>query len=602
MDNVNYILEQIQKDNTINTYLNNKEAFKKFYFDNMSMGINRFGTKVIEIYQYMLSYDLDDEDISLYKSTIFKDFYDYEQEVTQEPYFKDCKIDDFYIEKFDELIKNYNKLKCLDVENRMLHYDLFIRDITASMIICLNKSFFSLSTENVMKMMNMIRNNDYLKQIIKKDDKMDLMDKDYISQYITRFLFTDEVVNVDELKNDMLINAFKKGEITNKQIIKAIIKLININHIKYVFDDGLSSLADIIEKYFDDEYEQKNMFKIIYDKLVEKKEYQDLGYFIIHDERCKLYIDQESINNILYLMFSNYPIDMDETEVRYMLEYKCQNNQFNILDILNLKENLKYNNWNENTKQLLEKILSKSPNIDYNIEQAFSILDSVFHNQKISEIQLFGAIKRIIKEYLHDDDINIYLVLNSTFNGCACKDENVIKIDVKSIQKMIQCLDLEQNPDAIGVLDIGFHEARHIEQYKNMEQETISKDFYKMYKENIVVNILSGYYENNYYGISYEKDARIEGKKLLINMLKNRFPYMKNCINFYEKKLNEELSQDNERKKFFELSDDITVDEILRKIILINPSILKNNQHLKLEYPKIDQDNKIVEDEKGKLK
>lgn len=142
MDNVNYILEQIQKDNTINTYLNNKEAFKKFYFDNMSMGINRFGTKVIEIYQYMLSYDLDDEDISLYKSTIFKDFYDYEQEVTQEPYFKDCKIDDFYIEKFDELIKNYNKLKCLDAENRMLHYDLFIRDITASMIICLNKSFF----------------------------------------------------------------------------------------------------------------------------------------------------------------------------------------------------------------------------------------------------------------------------------------------------------------------------------------------------------------------------------------------------------------------------------------------------------------------------
>ena len=85
-------------------------------------------------------------------------------------------------------------------------------------------------------------------------------------------------------------------------------------------------------------------------------------------------------------------------------------------------------------------------------------------------------------------------------------------------------------------------------------------------------------------------------------MLKNRFPYMKNCINFYEKKLNEELSQDNERKKFFELSDDITVDEILRKIVLINPSILKNNQHLKLEYPIIDQDNEIVEDEKEKLK
>ena len=59
MNNVDEIYELIQKDNSVNTFVNNEELFRTFYYHHMDLIYH--SPKVLEIFKYILSLNLNDE-------------------------------------------------------------------------------------------------------------------------------------------------------------------------------------------------------------------------------------------------------------------------------------------------------------------------------------------------------------------------------------------------------------------------------------------------------------------------------------------------------------------------------------------------------------
>ena len=171
MNTVDKIYELISKDNTINTFNNNLELFQEFYYHNMMIRYN--GAKVIEIYKYLLSLNISEyhETMPYINSKIFEDFNNYELLVTQSVYSNHTSIDDDYVDLLYNLINEYNQFKLYENQGlltKLLSENRFIRDYTGSMMIILNSSFFKLSNENIEKMMDSIKNNSYLQNIIEE--------------------------------------------------------------------------------------------------------------------------------------------------------------------------------------------------------------------------------------------------------------------------------------------------------------------------------------------------------------------------------------------------------------------------------------------------
>lgn len=74
---------------------------------------------------------------------------------------------------------------------------------------------------------------------------------------------------------------------------------------------------------------------------------------------------------------------------------------------------------------------------------------------------------------------------------------------------------------------------------------------------------------------------------------------MEKAINYYTKKMLEEQKTRIEERKVFELSNKITVEEAFDKLVLINPSIIKDDEILMQEY---NLDGTKKKKKKGELK
>ena len=271
MNTVDKIYELIKKNNTKKTFNDNLELFQNFYYHNMSIKYN--GEKVIEIYKYLLSLKIDEnhETMPYINSKIFEDFNRYEMEVTQKVYTKNTIIDDNYIELLLNLINDYNEFKKYKNQSeltKLLNDDHFVRDYTGAMMIILNSSFFKISNENIHIMMNLIKNNIYLQKVIEfgKIEKQ-LLDIDYIFQYVSRFLFNAEFINQENIKNDLLIKGIKEGNFKDKPTLKRIFNETNIYFLFLTFNNELSTLIDVLEQSFEDELDRIELFNIIYNKL-----------------------------------------------------------------------------------------------------------------------------------------------------------------------------------------------------------------------------------------------------------------------------------------------------------------------------------------------
>ena len=593
MNTIDRIYELIKNDNSINTFNNNQELFQDFYYHNMSIQYNGF--KVIEIYKYLLSIHIDEynEIMPYINSKIFEDFNHYEINLTQNVYMAGFKADDKYVEelfKFIELYSEFSRYEDQSVLDKLIDNNHFVRDYTATMIVILNSSFFKLSNDNIQKMMNLIKNNSYLQKLI-EDGKIgkQLLDKDYIFEYCSRFLFNAEFINNENIDNDLLLNSIKEKKFKDKDTIKRIFKKTDINILFNAFDN-FSSFVDILEYSLDDEYDRIELFKIVCNKLIECGFYRILLDFIIKDKRNEKYLTEEEIDDIIIGFSNNYPSNISDDEVNFILS-----NEPNEVFLINLKKDLKKNNWNEETINKVKNITKDIPEYNYNLYDSIDVLNNLFTNNSGVDIyMIFACLECLIKNYLHMEDITVYLINSTSKNGSADTNNKCIRLNSIIIDKMLLESTHDNNPKSLRILETIFHESRHIEQFSSMN-ENMDKELYVQYKEELLVNICSQYYDKNYYGVSFEKDARIVGAQTVVDFLKNFFPYMKKSIDYYEKKVLYEKNREEDIKKIFELSDDITIEEVMDKLISINPNIIEQYGALKREY-NLDGSKKSISD------
>ena len=579
---VDKIYELIKNDNSINALYNNKDLFLIFYYHSMSIRYN--GSKVIEIYKYLLSLNLDDDNdfLPYINSKIIDDFNKYEQDILFIPFMNDFKADDNYIDVIVKLIDDYNfffKYKDNAKLDKLIDRLKFIRDYTAGMMVILNSSFFNLSNDNIMLLMNSIKNNEYLKNICETGMGKTILDKDYIFQYCSRYLFTNEFVNYDSYDDDTLLISLKEGKIKDYKLLERIIKNTNIDYLLEVFDFNISNFINMLDNILNDDLIKIKLFNQFINKVEDDEYYIVLLDFIIDDGRFNNYLSQEKVDKTINYLVDNYPTDLTDKQALFLL-----NNVDDDILKINIKENLKDNNFNDETQRILNDSTKDIIEYNYSFEEAISILDSMFNGEKIDSITCFSCLKTLIKLFLKYDNIKIYLSRSISDYGSADYSTNSITLNLNFINELVSAKKYDNNPEVLHILDTIFHESQHILQYKKMNGNEVESNSYEQCKEELLRRINTGYYKKNYIGVNYEKEARIVGAKTLSNLLSNYFPYLVNCIDYYSKLAEYEETKIYEDKEIFELSDKVTVDEAIEKLVLICPSIVSNYPLLEREY------------------
>ena len=579
MSTVDLIFELIKKDNSVNTLNNNKDLFIKFYYNEMSLYYG--SNKVKEIYKYLLSVDVDLEIFPTLKRDIFSDFNRYETNITQAFYMGKFEINNDVIKKLYELIELYNDFKVYDINNQMISIDKFTRDYTGSMIIALNKGIFNIDKNYIKSMVECIKNNIYIKNIVNNNIPNGIMDRDYIFQYLSRFLFTSEFVNIDSLNNDLLLKSLFNGVIKDKKFIKKAFNSVDIGLIFSNMDISVSGIIDMLDNVFDSELEKIDFFKTIYAKLEEKNMYRELLNFMICDLRHKMYLQDEDKKKIIEKCALGYLDNITDEEARFLI-LNCDDKNF----LRNLKVDLKSkdNTWSEYTINLVKEHTKDIDIQKPTIEEGLQFFDKLFNGEEVNQDEIINAFTIFSKYVLNDDDLKIYVVKSDSYNGCAYDSSNAIALNIDIINELLNCKDYENNPNKLWVIDTIFHELRHIVQFKAIENEYMDDDLYEIYKEDILMNYNNGYYNQNYVGISFEKDARIIGAQHTFLFLQKFFPNMIKCIEYYKAKFEEEISKTYENAKMFELSKAISKEYVFDLLVSLNPSIVDKHKQLSREY------------------
>lgn len=594
METIDILDKLIKSDNSPLTFQNNKELFSEFFLHDMS--IRYGGKKVMNIYNYLLSLNLP-EDLHYVYLNIFNDFNYYEQYVTQSIYMNVTKANDLYVDTLEELIEYYNLLKSYASKyniSNLINENQFVRDYTGTMMILLNKGFFKISSENIKKMINYIKDNSYLQNaLINGYNDFKFLDKEYIIDYVKRFLINADLIA--DLDNDYLLMTMKRGWIKDKNLFLKILDKININFLDLILDNGASSFVDILELTFPNINDRIEIFQKFYQKFKEAKEYSYLLTFIVGDKRSKDYVSDEEEKLILNKNCLYYPMYTVDEDIEYFLSTNPQG-----LLLANLKENLKKNDWSKEINQKVEKQTQKVSDLCLSPSLVIPLFDLVFKNRtgKLTFIHLFAALKRMIIEYLHDDSVIVYLTHLEGEWGVSAPEDGIIKINVSDVKKMFECNNYEENPEAIHILDTIFHEARHIMQHRLMQKEDMSPEIYEQYKEEVLKSLNVNYYNYNYEETLSEIDARLTGAKMVVDFLRTYYPNMINCIKYYEAIVKKEEQRIIHKKSVLELADDVTVDEALEKIIDVNPKLLEKYPGLQREY---EQDGTKKEDIKHGL-
>lgn len=579
MDCVKQLYELIQKDRTKNTFINHQELFQEFYYHYMS--IRYYGVEVLDIYRYLLSLHIseDHETMPYINSNIIEDFNRYISYMTQSVYRKDVTVSDQDVDHFFQVIQTYYEFQPYEKQstlNRLEDEMHFIRDYTGAMMVMLNSSFFQLSLDHIKQLMNSVMNNAYLKQMIEKGyQNPEWMDQDYIYQYTSRFLLNADFMNEKNVENDFLLQALKEGKIKNKKILKGILSHSNMDLFVSFFHDQLSGFVDALEKTFSDPFDRMELFSI----LKQKSENKTLFQFLVQDERSEAYFTEEEQEEIRNKVIVQYDIPFTDQEVNDLLDHSSHP-----ILIMNLKENLKENMWNEETRKRVEEAPLPFSLEEFAYEQALSILDQILHGRKetINELTVFSLLKTMAKKFLNDEQVTIYLVSQTRYYGCQMGRS--IRFHSDYVKKLLNTSSYEQDPEALHILNTMFHEARHIQQEIEYQQEEINDSIYLRYKDDILRSRVYPYYNKNYFGISFEQDARIAGAKALEQFLSTYFPDMKQCIAYYHTLSQKEEENRIQERRVFELSQPCTTEEAIDKLVAFDPSLLETYPSLQKEY------------------
>ena len=260
-------------------------------------------------------------------------------------------------------------------------------------------------------------------------------------------------------------------------------------------------------------------FNVLYDKLINKQEITQVESFKLRFLEEYLRANPLGNNEMITKLFNLYTINILENKNK---EYISIDNYRNIIEL-----------YIEQFKHL------------YNLDSV--ILSFTNDNQYIYGSHISRR-KYMVFEYI---EINENLI-NDFYNNQSTK-----------------------------LFETLIHEIEHLHQFCNIEKGMVSHDIINMIKDKILSDELDGYYENNYQNISYEVDARVVGRKGMIDYFK--------ALGY---KLNiQELEEKQNLNRIHNNKID-NLNNIFNVYIIDHPELVKKYPQLLLEYE--IKNNKVI--------
>lgn len=196
---------------------------------------------------------------------------------------------------------------------------------------------------------------------------------------------------------------------------------------------------------------------------------------------------------------------------------------------------------------------------------------------------VMNAVTSLTQDHLEEMGINGYFVSFAKLDPytVGVHSTNCIRIS----QDYLQELNLSD------IVNTAFHESRHAYQRKAIENSVIDKKFYKMLKENIILDFDREFYDRNYSNMENEFDARVYGALKTNEYLLSIGLTPKEIAEGVGKSLEEELIKDKEQDRSIKKSvgdKERTIDEMVLEAINSNPAginqLFKENPLLAVEY------------------
>lgn len=597
LDLINELYDLLIKkeDNIIE---DNLDKFKEFYDDRANfIRYLDYEPKIYYILEYMIKnskglifeYEISNL-LSLFNDYLGKNLQYY-------PFSLDTKKDSVTVSKIFELFIHYNILK--DIVSSEEYYNKLndldknevnklldktnIRDFVCAFIMILNYGFFDIDEHIINEVFNFIRNNNYIDELC--DKKLNDMDRNFLYQYLDKFIFIRDFSTKDELANDKIVLYILKGKINDLEIYEHLIDKLDEGILLKIYNDNIEDIFKDIDNIPNLNIIKDGLYEKVLNRLLDKEPLKLFRYYKEFKKSDDIYsvstthrFFKEKFNELLVNCYDKDISLIEEDILIMLLNRKYVPDHF----IINVKNYYRNKPMSNEVKELLERLNDNSL-IDriksYSKEEIIEVLRKVNIEKKIPKKIEIINICIGLTDIITNNSVDITLFKTYKALGYCSSDRNAVGYDINYYSKFHDYMYIDEFgiKKILDLLMTIFHETTHYIQFTTIPTTDLEKQFYK---EHIIRNFYPDYYEKNYSKISYERDARTKSYEKCYKFLEENIPEMCYFLEqYYKKSYKEDIDTNIDEKELFSDSK-IDIDRIFDRLIFFHPEIKENYSFL----------------------
>jgi len=597
IDLINELYELINsKENNI--YENNMDKFKEFYDDRFSyIRYLDYEPKIYYILEYMIKNSkglIFEYEISNLLS-LFNDYLG--SNLQYYPFSSDTKKDSVTISKIFELYVHYNILKDIvsneDYYNKLNDIDknevnkllskTNIRDFVCAFIMILNYGFFDIDENIINEVFNFIRNNNYIDEICNK--KLNDMDKNFLYQYLDKFIFIRDFSTKDELAKDKIVINILKCKINDTKAYEHVIDKLDEEILLKIYNDNISDILKDIDNSSNLNIIKDILYEKVLNKLLDKEPYKLLRYYLEFRKTDNIYSHsvthrffEEKHEELLDICYDKDISLIDEDMLIELLDRREIPKYF----IVNVNNYFRNKTMSDKIKLLIEKANSNNliDNIkSYTKEEIVDKLREIIFEKKIPNQVDITNIMIGLTNLITNNKVDITLFKKYDALGYCSSNRNTIGYDINYYSTFHENSYMDEFgiKRVVDMLMTVFHECTHYIQFTTNPTNEIEKQFYK---EHIIRDYYPDYYEKNYDKISYERDARIKSYEMCYKFLQENIPEMCYFLErFYLNSYKEDIKINIDEKELFS-GNKIDINRIFDRLVFFHPEIKEEYTYL----------------------
>ena len=592
---INELYELVTKKDD-NIYEKNIDKFKEFYDDRYRfIRYLDYEPKIYYIFEYMIKNSkglIFEYEISNLLS-LFNDYLG--SNLQYYPFSADSKKDNIAVSKIFELFVHYNILK--DIVSEEVFYNKLsdldknevnkllsktnIRDFVCAFIMILNYGFFDIDEHIIEEIFLFIRNNNYVDELC--DKKLNDMDKNFLYQYLEKFIFIRDFSTKEELANDKIVIYILKGKINDIKAYETLIDKLDTEILLKIYNDKIEDIFNDIDNSSNLNAIKSIFYEKVLDRLLDKEPFKLYRYYLefkktddFYSTTTTHYFFNKNYEKLVDNCFSKDIKLIDEDILIDLLSRRYKPDYF-IINVNNYYRNKPISN---EVKKLLEMV-NNNHLIDkikpYSNKEIITVIDN-FIIDKIQPDKIeIANICLGLTNRLTNDNVDITFFKEYDALGYFSSDRNVIAYDIDYYSQYSAKVNEFDIRKIIDLLMTIFHESTHYCQFTSIPTNDLERQFYK---ERIIREYYPDYYEKNYNKISYERDARVKSYEMCYKFLKeNKEDFCFFLEKYYSESYKKDIDINIDDKEVFSNSK-VDIDRIFERLVFFHPEIMDKYPYL----------------------